>query len=404
LSFDVHHHLASFRTERRLPGPLALAFRPFVEAEFRRHYAESHYPKTRPLLVILLGLIFTTLIWGVILDDLSWQTAAFTLGVLIPTLVATLVLSYKDGAHRGYQFLLAATAFLIGLVCTSVALRASLYGMPYYFGAQVAWLFVVWLVLGLSVGQAAATAVGLSLMYAWGMVYWEVPVGELLFSSATLLFVNLVGGYCGWQLESAERRAFAESRTLNELADRDGLTGLYNRRRYEEHIDKLWRQSRRDQEQFTVVLIDIDHFKPYNDLYGHQAGDDALKRVAEIIALYGQRPLDFAARFGGEEFALVLYGPAEEYGRELPERLRRDIAELKVPHAESTAAPYLTVSIGVAIVTPGTERSLAGVVQLADEALYQAKEEGRNRVVIRESRLAHIQTGRFRAGRERLTA
>jgi diguanylate cyclase (GGDEF)-like protein len=404
LSFDVHHHLASFRTERRLPGPLALAFRPYVEAEFRRHYAESHYPKTRPLLVILLGLIFTTLIWGVILDDLSWQTAAFTLGVLIPALVATLVLSYKDGAHRGYQLLLAATAFLIGLVCTSVALRASLYGMPYYFGAQVAWLFVVWLVLGLSVGQAAFTAIGLSLMYAWGMVYWEFPAGELLFSSATLLFVNLVGAYCGWQLESAERRAFAESRTLNELADRDGLTGLYNRRRYEEHIDKLWRQSRRDQEQFTVVLIDIDHFKPYNDLYGHQAGDDALKRVAEIIALYGQRPLDFAARFGGEEFALVLYGPAEEYGRELPERLRRDIAELKIPHAESTTAAYLTVSVGVAIVTPGTERSLAGVVQLADEALYQAKEEGRNRVVIRESRLAHIQTGRFRAGRERLTA
>jgi diguanylate cyclase (GGDEF)-like protein len=404
LSFDVHHHLASFRTERRLPGPLALAFRPYVEAEFRRHYAESHYPKTRPLLVILLGLIFTTLIWGVILDDLSWQTAAFTLGVLIPALVATLVLSYKDGAHRGYQLLLAATAFLIGLVCTSVALRASLYGMPYYFGAQVAWLFVVWLVLGLSVGQGAFTAIGLSLMYAWGMVYWEFPAGELLFSSATLLFVNLVGAYCGWQLESAERRAFAESRTLNELADRDGLTGLYNRRRYEEHIDKLWRQSRRDQEQFTVVLIDIDHFKPYNDLYGHQAGDDALKRVAEIIALYGQRPLDFAARFGGEEFALVLYGPAEEYGRELPERLRRDIAELKIPHAESTTAPYLTVSIGVAIVTPGTERSLAGVVQLADEALYQAKEEGRNRVVIRESRLAHIQTGRFRAGRGRLTA
>lgn len=404
LSFDVHHHLSSLRTEQRLPGPFLLRFRPYVEEEFRRHYAASNYPKTRPLLVIILGFVFAMLIWGVILNDLSWQTAAFTLGVLIPGLIATLVLSYKDDAHRGYQGLLAWTAFLMGLVCTSLTLRASIYGMPYYFGAQVAWIFVVWLALGLTAVQAALAAIGISVVYAWGLVHWGIPAAEAMFTGATLLGVNLVGAYCCWQLESAERRAFLESRALNELADRDGLTGLYNRRRYEEHMDKLWRQSRRDHEQFTVLLIDIDYFKAYNDLYGHQAGDDALKRVAEVIALSGQRPLDCAARFGGEEFALVLYGPAEEYGRELPEQLRREVEALKIPHAESCTAPYLTVSIGVAIVTPGTERSLAGVVQLADEALYQAKEEGRNRVVIKESRHAQLQTGRFRANRENVPA
>jgi len=122
--------------------------------------------------------------------------------------------------------------------------------------------------------------------------------------------------------------------------------------------------------------------------------------VAEVIAMCAQRPLGFAARFGGEEFALVLYGPAQDFGREIPEMLRRSVEELKVPHAESTTSPWLTVSVGVAIVSPGNERSLAGAIQLADEALYQAKEEGRNRVIVKESKSAHIQTGRFRAARK----
>jgi diguanylate cyclase (GGDEF)-like protein len=231
------------------------------------------------------------------------------------------------------------------------------------------------------------------------MLHWQFPLQELIFSALTLLVVNIIGAYCCFKLETAVRRAFLESRMLNDLAERDGLTGLYNRRRYDKDVEKLWRQSRRDQSQLTLLLVDIDHFKAFNDLYGHQAGDDALKRVADVIASCAQRPLDFAARFGGEEFAVVLYGPAQDFGREIPETLRRSVEELNIPHAESTTGPWLTVSVGVAIVSPGTERSLAGAIQLADEALYQAKEDGRNRIVVKESKNAHIQTGRFRATR-----
>ena len=166
-------------------------------------------------------------------------------------------------------------------------------------------------------------------------------------------------------------------------------------------MDRIWRQSRREQSQLTIMLIDIDHFKAFNDLYGHQAGDDALKRVAEVIAMGAQRPLDFAARYGGEEFALVLYGPANDFGRDLPEQIRQKVESLAIPHVEASAGARLTISIGVAIVTPGAERSLAGAIQMADEALYQAKEEGRNRVVVKESRSTHIETGRFRAARKR---
>ncbi|MDP2325719.1 MAG: diguanylate cyclase [Gammaproteobacteria bacterium] len=398
MSLDVTHHLNSLVIERR-PGVSRLRFSEFVESEFRRGYAEASYSKTRPMLIIAAAAIFFGLILAVMRENLSWQTATFLLGVTLPAIMAALVTSYKEGSHDAYQTLLALTALCIGLVCTSITMRGSLHGASYYFGAQVAWIFMVWLVLALHFRYAAAVAVTLSFAYGWGMLHWQFPLQEVVFSTLTLLVVNTVGAYCCYKLEAAVRQAFLESRMLNDLAERDGLTGLYNRRRYDKDVEKLWRQSRRDQSQLTLLLIDIDHFKAFNDLYGHQAGDDALKRVADVIASCAQRPLDFAARFGGEEFAVVLYGPAQDFGREIPETLRRSVEELNIPHAESTTGPWLTVSVGVAIVSPGTERSLAGAIQLADEALYQAKEDGRNRIVVKESKNAHIQTGRFRATR-----
>ena len=151
----------------------------------------------------------------------------------------------------------------------------------------------------------------------------------------------------------------------------------------------------------TLFMIDIDHFKSFNDHYGHQAGDDALKAVANVIQMSAQRPLDFAARFGGDEFALILYGPEDEYGRELPEQIRKAVRKREIHHEASPTDEYLTVSIGVAMVMPDAERSMAGAIQMADEALYQAKEEGRNRVVVAKSSGHEFSTGRFRTGQFR---
>jgi diguanylate cyclase (GGDEF)-like protein len=143
------------------------------------------------------------------------------------------------------------------------------------------------------------------------------------------------------------------------------------------------------------MLIDIDHFKAYNDLYGHQAGDDALKAVADVIASGVNRPLDFAARYGGEEFVLVLYGPADAHVQTLPDQLRGQVIDLGTAHEAATSDKVLTISVGVAVISPNSHRSLAGAIQIADEALYQAKEEGRNRTVIKSDDI-EIETGRFR--------
>jgi diguanylate cyclase (GGDEF)-like protein len=276
--------------------------------------------------------------------------------------------------------------------------------MPYYFAAEIAWLFVVWLIVGLPFRHAAVVSFFISFMYILGGLLWDFAFAELAFGAMMLAFVNGFGALACYQLEFAVRTSFLDKKVLGELAELDGLTGLNNRRSYDKYIQRIWRQSRREQSPLTVMLIDIDHFKSFNDRYGHQAGDDALKAVADVIRKSAQRPLDFAARFGGEEFALVLYGgPVDDYGRELPEQLRESIRGCKIRHESSPTDEFLTVSIGVAMVMPEAKRSMAGAIQMADEALYQAKEEGRNTVVLMTSDDFKFQTGSFRA-RQKATA
>jgi len=379
-------------------GFAGLRFSDFVEEEFLSQYAQTSVLRSRLLLIMAIGA--TLISTGIEVSGRGGHPTVliFNILVMLPALSAALLVSMNPSSHRLYRFLLALSALLIGMLTTSIAMRASLDGMPYYFSMLVTWMFVVWFILGLPFRHAAITALTISGLYVSGVIWWDFRLNEFTFTTALLFFINVVGAIGCYQLEHAKRRSFLDSRVLSQLAERDGLTGLYNRRSYDQYVERIWRQSRRENVQLTIILIDIDHFKAYNDHYGHQAGDDALKEVANVISLSAQRPLDFAARYGGEEFALILYGPDDEYGRERPEQLRESVRDLKILHADSATDQYLTVSIGVALVMPGSVRSLIGAIQMADEALYQAKEEGRNRVIVKESD-SHIQTGRFRSGK-----
>ncbi|MCC5795355.1 MAG: diguanylate cyclase [Chromatiales bacterium] len=365
------------------------------EAEFLAWYSGAGQVRTRPLLLMTVLVTLLVLIGGSVLGVLHAVTTLFLVFVLTPTLLATLATSRLDGRHEAYQRLLALSTFWIGLICLSVVARATMEGLSHFLALQVAWIFLVWLILGLRFRYAAASALTLSVAHVLALFWGRAPVDEALFTISLLLAVNLIGGYSCFKFEHAIRRSYGESCALAQAAERDGLTGLQNRQSYDRELERLWLQARREQAQLTIALIDIDCFKAFNDRYGHQAGDEALRRVARVIAAHGQRPLDIAARIGGEEFALVLYGQPGQAPQQVAEQLREAVQGLAIEHAG--AGGWLTVSIGMAVLLPGSQRSLAGAVQLADEALYQAKEAGRNRVVVRESRLAHIETGRFRA-------
>jgi diguanylate cyclase (GGDEF)-like protein len=238
------------------------------------------------------------------------------------------------------------------------------------------------------------------LVAAYALMGWlvaQLPLHMLLYTTSILAAATVIGTVSSYNWEKTLRTTFIERRLLNELAQRDGLTGLYNRRIFDDYVQRVWRQARRDQVWIAIIFIDIDQFKIYNDLYGHQAGDDCLRKVAQKISRAAKRPFDFGARYGGEEFVLVLYGPPQDYARTLPEQLRQEVMEMAIPHEGSTVAPAITVSVGVALADPSSGRSLTGAIQAADEALYEAKQSGRNRVVFKDASESEVETGNFRA-------
>ncbi len=170
---------------------------------------------------------------------------------------------------------------------------------------------------------------------------------------------------------------------LEALALKDGLTGLANRRSFDEMLERSWRHTLREGGEMALLLMDIDHFKKFNDAQGHQAGDDCLRVVAETISRFGRRPTDLACRYGGEEFAIILGQAEPDAAVEIGEEIRAAIAGLRIPHETASGDRFLTVSIGVATAvarTGGSIRMPESLLQAADHALYKAKANGRNRV------------------------
>lgn len=167
---------------------------------------------------------------------------------------------------------------------------------------------------------------------------------------------------------------------LENLSTLDGLTNIPNRRRFDEIYAHEWQRASRSQAPLSLLFIDIDHFKNFNDLYGHLTGDDCLKSVARVLQSSLGRPADFLARFGGEEFIILLPDTSERGCRHLAEAIRAAVDNLSLPHAASPIADHVTVSIGAVTCTNPAGYSRFELLENADRALYQAKNEGRNRV------------------------
>lgn len=168
------------------------------------------------------------------------------------------------------------------------------------------------------------------------------------------------------------------NRKLDKLARSDALTGLRNRRAFDEQLELEVARSMREQRPLSLLMMDIDHFKQFNDRYGHAAGDDAMVKVAAVIETKARRPGDIAARIGGEEFALVLGDCSLKAGQEIADDIVRSVAALRLDHAESDHQ-LVTMSIGVAELELGVRTSIRSLVEQADKALYRAKMLGRNR-------------------------
>ena len=183
------------------------------------------------------------------------------------------------------------------------------------------------------------------------------------------------------QLEMSRDLASA-NRELEKLSRQDGLTGIANRRYFDSYLVTEVRRGARERQPLSLILADVDHFKAFNDCYGHQAGDDCLRRVAAALSSAGRRPADLAARYGGEEFAMVLPGTVLDGAVDVAQAVSRVIEGLAIPHERSAVDRRVTLSQGVVSLTPEKETSSEDLIQRADQALYLAKQQGRNRYVV----------------------
>nr|WP_277875209.1 diguanylate cyclase [Anabaena sphaerica] len=177
------------------------------------------------------------------------------------------------------------------------------------------------------------------------------------------------------QTEEALKQANKE---LVRLANLDGLTKIANRRCFDESLAQEWLRLKREKSPLALLLGDIDYFKYYNDYYGHQAGDECLRRVAKAMAQSCNRPADLVARYGGEEFAILLPNTDLDGAIHITKQIQQEIARIAISHQYSAASEQVTLSIGVVSMVPTNDTSPEVIIAAADQALYKAKAQGRN--------------------------
>ncbi len=184
------------------------------------------------------------------------------------------------------------------------------------------------------------------------------------------------------QLKAVYAQLHQSHQELEKLSCMDGLTGISNRRHFDTYFSQEWLRALREKISTSLILVDIDYFKLYNDHYGHQAGDLCLQAIAQALADTLQRPGDLAARYGGEEFVVLLPYTDAKGAENIAKQLLDTVKKLAVAHAQSPIDAHVTISLGVATLTPDSSVAPSDLVQIADTALYQAKEQGRNRYVL----------------------
>jgi len=247
---------------------------------------------------------------------------------------------------------------------------------------------------------SAAVSVVAALGHFQALALIQGPWGGVAIPS-TLLLGSSIGYslYCNYRLEYQERLSFlldlqeqslqaALHQANDELARTartDALTDVANRRHFDEFLSQVWHDAQQHESPVALMLLDIDHFKAYNDRYGHPAGDRCLYSVAQAVGSCLRKSGDLVARWGGEEFCVIMTGTSVEIARLAAERVRQAVTECGIVHIGSTCSTVVTVSIGVSAVTPTRDRSLPDFVRDVDAALYAAKAQGRNRVMVGDS-------------------
>ncbi len=370
---DASRLLANGFRFLRFPEPL--------ESEFR----SEHRARLRGWNRIAIWVAACTVTGFAILDHfvLSAQHSHITnmvrFGVQVPAVILMLVCTSRRFYNRWYDLGIGIIAPVFGCGTVIMAAFSPPAEIPLIGGRLLLASFFFYFMVGLRLREALRANLVVFGALVVAFLFTNMPPATATYLLFTLFCANIIGFAGSYALEHANRTAFLEHRQLTEVATHDGLTALLNRAAFEDQIRRVWQQAQRDRQTVAVIMIDIDYFKNYNDRYGHVAGDDCLRRVSNALRdAARRRPLDFVARYGGEELVAVLYGADQAYGESIARSLLAAVRELRIPHANSQTQPYVTVSVGVVSVDAYRMATHDGAVALADEALYAAKNKGRD--------------------------
>lgn len=318
-----------------------------------------------------------------------WPYSHGALGLIILIAAICVHINKLNSYHQLYT----ALCSMAGIVLTINA--------PYFFSdqavSQVAQMgifyavMVVYTMLGLRFVMACIASLGggvLAVIFAW----WHNLSIDWLFFHESYTGANILGMVLSYMAEHRTRTVFLQSRLLElekqnseslakemeQMSREDALTGLANRRYFDDVYNREWRRTQRDGESLSIMFIDIDHFKNYNDHYGHQKGDECIQAVANIIQRQAKRAGDLAARYGGEEFVVIYPKTGADAMEAIAARTVEQVERADIPHEQSPVADHVTVSIGLATVIPSKKLDPEAVLKRADAGLYLAKSQGRN--------------------------
>ena len=248
-------------------------------------------------------------------------------------------------------------------------------GVPYVATVLIGiWLPQWWHTIGLAILVSILTGLGF-LFSEPGSLAWIV-----LTNRALALFVIWTTTILLLYNKKAEKQLIHLNKELEQFSFQDGLTELANRRMFDLTLDREWGRSQRDQLPLSLIMLDIDFFKQYNDRYGHQQGDECLKQIAQALNSVSKRSMDLIARYGGEEFVVLLPNTNNKQAIQLAKQCCSVVVEMQLPHNLSTVSDVVTISVGVTTVIPSVDSEPSTLVNSADKLLYQAKNNGRNQV------------------------
>ena len=360
-----------------------LSFDGELEQAFNRYHITVFLVRMRwsLLVAMLLMALFVVLDAVSLPESVRNGTLAVRLGLIVPTLLIAWLATYQRRWRPYLQIIGAVAALAGGLGVAGIIWIARAHAFPLPYEGIILVTVFFYFLTGLRFFTAALCGWVTFFAYLLVEVISALPAEQLLYNAVFLASANLIGCFGCYFLEYASRQNFLAQGLLQDLAEKDFLTGLLNRRAFSERAERSWRQAQRERQAVALVMMDVDYFKRYNDHYGHAAGDEALRAVGQVIGRQARRALDMTARYGGEEFVGLWYGIEEAQAVSLLENIRSEVEALSLPHVQSEAAGVVTISIGLAYLLPQPHQSLEDALRLADVALYLAKEQGRNRVV-----------------------